>query len=85
MRDHRQARYPVSSVPVNNTPALRSRMLVRPDRFQFARQQVGQATRHRGDERMLGRTQARSIQVVLSSVYLSNACSDLSRPKPDCL
>ncbi len=26
-----------------------------------------------------------SIQVVLSSVYLSNACSDLSRPVPDCL
>ena len=27
----------------------------------------------------------RSIHVVLSSVYLSNACSDLSRPVPDCL
>ena len=27
----------------------------------------------------------RSIQVVLSSVYLSKACSDLSRPMPDCL
>ena len=27
----------------------------------------------------------RSIQVVFSSVYLSNACSDLSRPVPDCL
>ncbi len=25
------------------------------------------------------------IQVVFSSVYLSNACSDLSRPLPDCL
>ena len=59
--------------------------VLRPDRLQLARQQVGQATRHRGNERMLGRTQARSIQVVLSSVYLSNACSDLSRPKPDCL
>src|SRR5690606_3320657 len=27
----------------------------------------------------------RLIQVALSSVYLSNACSDLSRPLPDCL
>ena len=26
-----------------------------------------------------------SIHVVLSSVYLSKACSDLSRPVPDCL
>src|SRR5471030_2693390 len=25
------------------------------------------------------------IQVAFSSVYLSNACSDLSRPLPDCL
>ncbi len=28
---------------------------------------------------------SRSIQVVFSSVYLSKACSDLSRPVPDCL
>ena len=25
------------------------------------------------------------IQVAFSSVYFSSACSDLSRPKPDCL
>src|SRR5688572_4802848 len=31
------------------------------------------------------RLQLRSIHVVLSSVYLSRACSDLSRPMPDCL
>ena len=35
----------------------------------------------RGD----GHFHDRSIQVVLSSVYLSIACSDLSRPLPDCL
>ena len=29
--------------------------------------------------------QLSSIHVVLSSVYLSKACSDLSRPMPDCL
>jgi len=29
--------------------------------------------------------QLRSIQMVFSSVYFSIACSDLSRPKPDCL
>jgi len=29
--------------------------------------------------------QVRSIQMVFSSVYFSIACSDLSRPKPDCL
>jgi hypothetical protein len=32
-----------------------------------------------------GRCQLSSIHVVLSSVYLSNACRDLSRPMPDCL
>src|SRR5213082_3981580 len=29
--------------------------------------------------------QDRSIHVVFSSVYFSSACSDLSRPMPDCL
>ena len=37
-------------------------------------------------DRRIGRdVQLRSIHVVLSSVYLSKACSDLSRPMPDCL
>jgi hypothetical protein len=36
--------------------------------------------------RCVGRNvQLSSIHVVLSSVYLSKACSDLSRPMPDCL
>ena len=41
---------------------------------------------HEGDRRIKGwHAQDRSIQVVFNSVYLSKACSDLSRPMPDCL
>ena len=42
--------------------------------------------RHRPfEQRLAVVAHDRSIQVVFSSVYLSNACSDLSRPMPDCL
>ena len=38
-----------------------------------------------GHGRVGGNVQLSSIHVVLSSVYLSKACNDLSRPMPDCL
>src|SRR5262249_32617918 len=53
-------------------------------------QEVGKAPRRAGEEAQLARAgavgvQDRSSQVVFSSVYFSSACSDLSRPMPDCL
>ncbi len=51
-------------------------------------QQVGEAAGHRRGEAQQRRGRAvgqlRSIHVVFSSVNLSKACSDLSRPMPDC-
>src|SRR3954447_14487446 len=36
-------------------------------------------------DRRLGRSTYSAIQVVFRPVYLSSACNDRSRPKPDCL
>src|SRR5262249_1207207 len=56
------------------------------ERHELARQQVSQPTRSTDQKSTRARRlYVRSIQVVFSSVYFSNACSDLSRPMPDCL
>jgi len=52
----------------------------------WARIATGPDRRSRRSLRYLvDRQVARLIQVALTSVYFSNACSDLSRPLPDCL
>lgn len=51
-----------------------------PETAPMAHGPAGAATKGQGHTGLSMR-----IQVVLSSVYLSKACSDLSRPIPDCL
>src|ERR1022692_2049852 len=55
-----------------------------PHRLQLMCEQIGKAARRGGEELLIvaggHAVQLKSIQVVLSSVYLSKACKDLSRP-----